>query len=115
MTEVLDGCPAPDDKSAPSDTRTWCMVLVPASLHALGRHPDALLTINKICAVMPAAGPQNDGRAHYLAMIMFALTEAHQAGHFESESEERKALLENWLAACQVSQEQVEKAINEGS
>jgi hypothetical protein len=113
FAEVLANCPAPEDESVPNDTRTWCLAMVPASLHALGRHPDALSRIAKVCALMPPAGPKSASRASYLAMIMMMLTDAHRAGHFESEGPERKALVDSWVDTCQVPLEQVENTVRE--
>jgi len=109
--QVVAECPDLQDQSASFDTRSWCSALVPASLHALGKHDAALARVAESCKMMAPAGPKSDARASQLTMIMLVLTEAHGAGHFEATSDERNALLQGWLEACQVPLEQVEATI----
>lgn len=96
---------------APENEKVWCVALVPASLYGLKRDADALSALAAGCSHMPAATPDNDGRASILALTFASLATLAQKGKYESNPEQRAALIDSWLKACQVSGEQFQRTL----
>jgi hypothetical protein len=85
--------------------------LVPASLYGLKRDADALSAVTDACNHMRPASPDNDGRASVLALMFVSLASLSQKGHFESTDEQRSAMIQGWLSACQVPEHQLQRVI----
>jgi hypothetical protein len=98
-------------KDAPSGPTAWCVGLVPASHYAVGRDSAALSRISELCAPLPAASPASDARAAVIALVMFCLAEANRTGHFERDQAQRSALMSSWLSACEVSEADIQLAL----
>lgn len=98
-------------KEAPADERTWCMVLAPAALYAQQRAEASLSAVDEVCSRMHVASASSDARAQYLALTTLAFGSLMHEGKIELTDEQRGALMESWLRACEVPSAQLEQVL----
>lgn len=96
---------------AANDEQTWCRVLVPAALYAQLRKTESLAAVSDACSGLHEATVHSNARAHYLAMTTTAFAVLVSNGKLQLTDEQRRALAQSWLDACEVPAEQLEQLL----
>jgi hypothetical protein len=98
---------------AANDEGTWCRVLVPAALYAQLRKSDSLAAVTEACSGLHEATAHSDARAQYLAMTTSAFAVLTSAGKLQLTDEQREALVQSWLNACNVPAAQLQQLLGD--
>jgi hypothetical protein len=98
---------------APADVRTWCVALVPAALYAEQRASESMTAVTGYCTRLHVATPDSNARAEYLAMVIGGFVTLSSAGKLPLSDEQRDALIQSWLSACEVPAAQLQQSLDE--
>jgi hypothetical protein len=107
---VLNHCQGLGPSGA-NDEHTWCRVLTPAALYAQQRKSDSLSAVSEACAGLHEATAHSNARAHYLAMTTTAFGLLVSNGKVQLTEDQRQALTQSWLEACEVPAAQLEQLL----
>lgn len=107
---VIDQCgKSPTDLEA--DESMGCMVLVPASFFVVGNAAGAVHVLKEMCAHMPPPSSLSNARANLVMQVTSAVAHTAEKNGEEISAEDGAAIVGAFAEACQVSPQDLERAI----